>query len=306
MANRLLLAAARSPWLRRRIESGRLTRRAALRFVAGETAEDAATAAEGLGRRGLAATVNVLGEDTTTEAHASTLVDGYLRMLQVLVDRGLVPSTEISVKLTGIGLDISGSLAFENLTRICSAAERAGALVTVDMEAADHVDRTLQLVMRARQEHQWIGVVVQAYLRRTADDCRDLATSGSRVRLCKGAYAAPSKIAHRTKAEVLQSFKECLDILMQGDGYPMVATHDPRLIAEARSMAESCRRKPSDYELQMLYGVRSSEQVRLAQEGCKLRIYIPFGDNWYGYFARRIAERPANMRFAIRALVERD
>lgn len=303
MASRLLLAAARSPRLRKRIESGRRSRRAALRFVAGESAEDAATAGEAALRRGLSATVNLVGEDTTSEEHARAMVDGYLGLLQVIVDRGLCSSTEISVKLSGLGLDISDSLAFENLMEICAGAKRAGVLVTVDMEGPNHVDRTLQLVYRARQQHGWIGVAVQAYLRRTPDDCRDLAGSGSRVRLCKGAYAASSQVAYRTKAEVLESFKACLAILMQGHGYPMVATHDPRLIAKARSIADSCRRDTADYELQMLYGVRSSEQVRLAQAGYKVRVYIPFGDNWYGYFVRRVAERPANMTFAIRALL---
>jgi proline dehydrogenase len=173
--------------------------------------------------------------------------------------------------------------------------------VTVDMEDHTTVDTTLETVAKLRAEHPWVGAVVQAALRRTEGDCADLAREGSRVRLVKGAYAEPASVAYTAKAEVDASYERCLRILLAGPGHPMVATHDPRLIA----LAEGYGRDPATFEFQMLYGVRVPEQHRLAAAGHRMRVYVPYGADWYGYFARRLAERPANLGFLLRALLTR-
>jgi proline dehydrogenase len=173
------------------------------------------------------------------------------------------------------------------------------------MEDHTLTDATLEMIGRLRGDFPDVGAVLQAYLRRTEDDCRRLATAGSRVRLCKGAYAEPESVAFRTRAAVDESFRRCLGVLMNGQGYPMVATHDPALIDEALRLAGEVGRAQGSYELQMLYGIRSKEQLRLVAEGEQVRVYVPYGTEWYGYLMRRLAERPANLTFFLRALASR-
>ena len=190
--------------------------------------------------------------------------------------------------------------------RICAAAGRVGTTVTLDMEDHTTTDSSLGILRELREDFPSVGAVLQAYLRRTEADCRDLSGEGSRVRLCKGAYDEPESVAFRDKHEVDKAYVRALKVLMAGDGYPMVASHDPRMIAIAGELAAAHGRGADDYEYQMLYGIRDGEQVRLAAEGKRMRVYVPYGDEWYGYYMRRLAERPANMLFLARSLVTRN
>jgi proline dehydrogenase len=193
-------------------------------------------------------------------------------------------------------------LALDNAFAICEAARDAGTTVTLDMEDHTTTDSTLQILTDLRKDFPSTGAVVQAYLHRTEADCRDLATPGSRVRLCKGAYKEPASVAFQGKDEVDRSYVRCLKILMEGPGYPMVATHDPRLVAITADLVRRTGRETNSYEYQMLYGIRPNEQLRHAARGERMRVYVPYGDEWYGYLVRRMAERPANLVFFLRAL----
>lgn len=281
------------------------TRAVVKRFVPGETQDECVAAVRDLASRGLLSTIDYLGEDTTNQQQAIDTANAYVSLLQRLDAEGLAASAEVSVKLSAVGQSLpqGHDLAFENAGRVCAAAADAGTTVTLDMEDHTTTDRTLGMLAELRAEYPSTGAVVQAYLKRTPGDCRALAASGSRVRLCKGAYQEPPMVAHQAKAEVDASYIDCLRILMEGDGYPMVATHDPRMISTALSLANVARRAPDRYEFQMLYGIRPEEQQRLADLGHRVRVYVPFGTDWYGYFMRRLAERPANLRFFLRSLV---
>jgi proline dehydrogenase len=185
---------------------------------------------------------------------------------------------------------------------ICEAARNVGTTVTLDMEDHTTTDSTLGILRELRRDFPDTGAVVQAYLRRTEGDCRDLAYAGSRVRLCKGAYKEPATVAYQGKDDVDRSFVRCLKVLMAGEGYPMVASHDPRLVAITGDLVRRNGRAQGSYEYQMLYGIRPHEQQRLAAAGERMRVYVPYGDEWYGYLVRRMAERPANLVFFLRSL----
>ncbi|MGI5120230.1 proline dehydrogenase family protein [Marinactinospora thermotolerans] len=299
-----LLLAARSTGCRTLVERMPLTKGLVDRFVAGSTLEEALPAVREL-TEDRYVTLDYLGEDVTDEAQAAATVTAYTRLLGELGHAGLAGRAEVSVKLSAVGqfLPADGEkIALDNARRICEAAAAVGTTVTLDMEDHTTVDSTLGILRELRVDFPWVGAVLQAYLRRTEADCRDLAHAGSRVRLCKGAYDEPASVAYRDKAEVDRSYVRCAKILMNGEGYPMIASHDPRMIAIAGRLAEDAGRSPEDYEHQMLYGIRDAEQVRLAAEGRRMRVYVPYGDEWYGYFMRRLAERPANLVFFLRAL----
>ncbi|MFS8099396.1 proline dehydrogenase family protein [Lentzea alba] len=304
MMRSVLLAASRSAGARKLVESTPLTRPVVERFVAGDDVDAAIRAtAEVLGD-GRLVTLDHLGEDTVEESQANDTVEAYLTLLARLESHGLTNGAEVSVKLSAVGqsLPIDGEkIALENARRICAAAAVVGTTVTLDMEDHTTTDSTLGILRELRVDFPWVGAVLQAYLRRTEQDCRDLACAGSRVRLCKGAYQEPASVAYQDKHDVDLSYVRCLKVLMEGDGYPMVASHDPRLIAIAADLA-SARSKDS-YEFQMLYGIRPEEQRRIAAEGNRMRVYVPYGDEWYGYFMRRLAERPANVAFFARSLL---
>ncbi|ANZ42509.1 proline dehydrogenase [Lentzea guizhouensis] len=299
-----LLLASRSTGARKLVESTPFTRPVVERFVAGADVDSAIRAtAEVLGD-GRLVTLDHLGEDTFEESQATATVEAYLNLLARLESHGLTNGAEVSVKLSAVGqsLAVDGEkIALENARRICAAAAVVGTTVTLDMEDHTTTDSTLGILRELRVDFPWVGAVLQAYLKRTEQDCRDLAYSGSRVRLCKGAYQEPASVAYQDKHDVDLSYVRCLKVLMEGDGYPMVASHDPRLIAIAADLA-SARSKDS-YEFQMLYGIRPEEQRRIAAEGNRMRVYVPYGDEWYGYFMRRLAERPANVAFFVRSLL---
>jgi proline dehydrogenase len=300
-----LLAAARSPRAEARVRASPLTRPLVRRFVAGEDVDTAiATTAALVGER-LRVSLDHLGEDTTCPEHADASTVAYTDLLARLGETGLAEAAEVSVKLSAIGASLPADgekVALDNARRICEAAIRAGTTVTIDMEDHTTTEQALGIVASLRADHPWVGAVVQAQLRRTEGDCRDLAGPGSRVRLCKGAYAAPSSVAFGDKAEVDRSYVRCLRVLLQGSGYPMIATHDPRMLTIAAELARRRGRGPADHEFQMLYGMRPTEQARIANGGNTLRVYLPYGTAWYGYFTRRLAERPANLAFFLRSL----
>jgi proline dehydrogenase len=306
MLRSVILAAARSAWVERLVETAPVSRGLVRRFVAGTTTDDALRATRELVDDGLAVSLDNLGEDTRTAQQAKAIKDEYLTLLQSLSRAGLTPAAEVSVKLTALGQKVDERTAFEHAAEICAAAREAGTTVTFDMEDHNTTDSTLEVVSRLRVDYPSTGAVLQAYLRRTEGDCRELATPGSRVRLCKGAYKEPETVAYTAKVEVDKSYARCLNILMSGDGcYPMIATHDPRLIAIAQDRAKWFDRAPESFEFQFLYGVRPDEQRRLARDGYTVRVYVPYGTQWYGYLMRRLAERPANLAFFARAVRSR-
>jgi len=305
MLRSTILAAARSSRVERLVAKVPLTRDVVRRFVPGAGTDDALRATRELVAAGLRVTLDYLGEDTLTAEQAAAAKDEYLRLLKSLADAGLTPAAEVSVKLSALGQRFDEELAHEYAHAICAAAASAGTTVTLDMEDHATTDQTLDMLARLRADFPGTGAVLQAYLRRTEGDCRELSAPGSRVRLCKGAYAEPESVAFQSAVEVDRSYVRCLNILMSGPGYPMIATHDPRLVAIAEDRAHWFDRSPGEFEFQMLYGVRSEEQRRLTEAGYTVRVYVPYGDRWYGYLMRRLAERPANLTFFARALTSR-
>jgi proline dehydrogenase len=244
---------------------------------------------------------------------AEATVAAYLDLLKQLAARGLTRSAEVSVKLSAIGQALPDNagfegghkIALENARTICRAARNAGTTVTLDMEDHTTTDSTLVILRELRKDFPETGAVLQAYLHRTESDCRALAYEGSRVRLCKGAYHEPESVAFQDRLDVGKSFVRCLKVLMGGQGYPMIATHDPRMVAIASSLASRYGRAKGSYEFQMLYGIRPEEQKRLAGEGDTVRVYVPYGEEWYGYLMRRLAERPQNLSFFAKSLISK-
>lgn len=303
-----VLAVSHHPQVRRLVTTNSASRRLVRRFIAGDDLDTAMGPIRALVGRGLLVTVDHLGEDVTDPADAAAARDAYVTLLGSLADLGLAHAVEASVKLSALGQALPGDgdrIALDHAAAICAAAARAGTTVTLDMEDHTTVDSTLGIVVALRREHPWVGAVLQSALRRTEADAADLAGAGSRVRLVKGAYAEPASVAYTGKAEVDEAYLRCLRILMAGPGYPMVATHDPRLIRAARALATEHGRRADDHEYQMLYGIRTAEQDRIAASGERVRVYLPYGADWYGYFTRRLAERPANLAFFLRSLISR-
>lgn len=307
MLGPVILAAARSDKLRRIVSAAPVTRPVVNRFIAGETLGGTVPAVRTMTDQGLEVTLDVLGEDITDPAQALRNRDAYLELIQGLAPLGLGPKAEMSVKLSAFGQALPGGheLALRNVTPVAEAAAEIGTTVTLDMEDHTTVDSTLAILGELRTRFPQTGAVLQSYLFRTEEDCRALAGEGSRVRLVKGAYKEPATVAFQDKAEVDKAYVRCLKILMQGEGYPMVGSHDPRMVAIAQDLARRSGRKIDEYEFQMLYGIRSEEQHRLAAEGHRMRVYVAYGTDWYGYFMRRLAERPANLAFFLRSLLTR-
>jgi proline dehydrogenase len=300
-----LLRLSRSSKIKNVVTRAPVTSRVVERFIAGDTSEQAVAVTRRLAGSGLLATIDYLGEDTTEPGQADTVVVAYLDLLTRLREAGLSPSAEVSIKLSAVGLHLRDGpqLALENAELICRAARKAETSVTLDMEDHSITDLTLEILYTLRKEYPGTGAVLQAYLYRTEGDCRDLAEPGSRVRLCKGAYAEPESVAFQDRQEIDKSYVRCMKILMAGNGFPMLATHDPTLIDIGLKLANDNARGPKDFELQMLYGIRPTEQRRLARLGHAVRVYVPYGTDWYGYLVRRLAERPSNLRFFGRSLI---
>ena len=299
----VILAAAGNSTIRNLVATAPVSRDVVKRFVAGETAADAIGVTRSLVDAGLSVSLDYLGEDTTDTALAERTVLAYLELLAALRGTYLAEHAEVSVKLSAVGQKLDESLALSNVSRICAAAESVGTTVTLDMEDHTTTDSTLSILDELRRTWPWVGAVLQSYLHRTEADCERLAGSGSRVRLCKGAYAEPESVAFQSAGEVDRGYVRCVNVLLAGDGFPMFATHDPRLVRLIGERAQFYGRKPGSFEYQMLYGIRPDEQRRLAGAGHTVRVYVPYGGEWYGYLMRRLAERPANTAFFLRSLL---
>src|SRR6478736_6569072 len=303
-----LLLLARSAQVKQLVSTMPVSSGIVHNYVPGETTEAAVGATSVLEADGLRVTLDFLGEDTMDAEQAEATVQAYLSLLEQLSAQGLTRDAEVSVKLSAIGQflpDNGHKVALENARTICRAARNAGTTVTLDMEDATTTDSTLAILRELRKDFPETGAVLQAYLHRTEADCRALAYEGSRVRLCKGAYNEPDEVAYQSRLDVDRSYIRCLKVLLAGQGYPMIASHDPRIVEIASSLASRYGRAQGSYEFQMLYGIRPDEQRRLAESGETMRVYVPYGQEWYGYLMRRLAERPQNLSFFVKSLISK-
>jgi proline dehydrogenase len=284
-----------------------VSRQMARRFVAGETLADAIAAVQSISAQGMMATLDHLGENVATEAEAIAAADEYLSALDALGATRV--DCNVSVKLTQMGLDLGDEFCFQNVSRIVRRAAEQGNFVRVDMEGSPYTERTIGIYRRLRRAFDNAGIVIQAYLHRSQADVEGLIAEGmGHFRLCKGAYDEPPDIAYREKPRVTQALNElartCLSPLGRARGaYAAVASHDEDVVNFVQAYAYQHDIPPSAYEFQMLYGIRRELQAKLAQDGYRMRVYVPYGTHWYPYYMRRLAERPANLLFFLRALV---
>ncbi|MBI3013503.1 MAG: proline dehydrogenase family protein [Candidatus Tectomicrobia bacterium] len=305
MLRSVLLTLAPHEGVKRFLTEAVQVRRAVQRFVAGETLAEALPAVMALNQQGLPATMDHLGESMVDLWGARRATEAYLELLDVIFRKRI--SSHISVKLTQLGLDIDTELCLENMRQILDEAARCQNFVRIDMEGSRYTERTLDLFHYLRRSYSNVGVVLQAYLYRTEVDLERLIPLGANIRLCKGAYQESAEIAYPRKSDVDRNFFKLLEILMspraqRAGVYAAIATHDEKIIQRARSMANRMGRGLRNFEFQMLYGIRRDLQVRLARAGYQVRIYVPYGGEWYPYFLRRLAERPANLAFFLKNL----
>lgn len=306
MLRRILVGVSRSPGFERVVSAIPASSGVVARFVAGETTGDAILATEKLASLGLYATLHHLGAASTDRAATAATVDAYLDLLKKLTRAGLTTHAEVSVRLSGLGQTLPGDgekLALENARKICHAARNAGTTVTLEMQDHTTTDSTLGILRELRQDFPKTGVVLLANLRRTEGDCLDLAHAGSRVRLCQGEYKEPESVAFQHKQAVDKAYVRAMKVLLNGDGYPMIASHDRRLIAIAAALAARARRERGSYEYQLLYGFCPEEQLRLVREGHTVRVHVPYGENGHGYLIRHLTNHPADLRLLIRPRV---
>lgn len=299
---KLLLYLSTARWARGIATHWGIARRVARRFVAGESLDEALSATRALNAQGILVTLDYLGEAVEKAEDTRAVVDTYLSLLDGIHQRQLQSS--ISLKLTHLGLDISEELCLVNLRHIVGRAKQYGISVTIDMESSHYTDTTLRLYRTLRDEYNFdnVGTVIQAYLRRTVDDMKALAQEGAHIRLCKGAYLEPPEVAFPSKAEVDANYLRVMQdyLASSGRAYLCIATHDEAMIRAAEDFIAQHKIDPQRYEFQMLYGIRSSRQTELAKQH-PMRVYVPFGEAWYPYFVRRLAERPANLWFFVRS-----
>lgn len=306
MIRRLLLYLSNAGWARALVTHLGLARRAARRFIAGETLEEAMAASRALNEKGLRVSLDCLGESVEHEEDTRAVVATYRELIERITAEGLDAS--VSVKLTHLGLDIREALAVENLRAILEAGRQHGVPVTIDMESSAYTERTISIfrTMLCDEGFTNVGAVIQSYLYRSASDMQTLAADGATVRLCKGAYLEPAAVAFPAKADVDQSYSEIMEAYLCAPppAVLQMATHDERIIAQAEAFIAAHSIPPDRYEFQMLYGIRSARQETLAAAGHPVRVYVPFGSAWYPYFMRRLAERPANLKFFLKAAVQ--
>lgn len=302
-----LIALSRNKTLQNLIVRVPVSRKMARRFVAGETLEEAIEAVRQLNQQGMLATLDHLGENVASEAEAVAAADEYLIALDALAESGV--DSNVSVKLTQMGLDLGDDFCFDNVRRIIDRAAELQNFVRIDMEGSDYTERTIAIYRRLRGQYTNLGLVVQAYLHRTQADVEALIADGmGHFRLCKGAYDEPATLAYRERPRVTQSMQELIRTCFSEEGrtqgaYAAVASHDEEVINFARAYTHQHGIPADQVEFQMLYGIRRELQADLVQKGHKMRIYVPYGTHWYPYFMRRLAERPANLLFFLRALV---
>ncbi|MGW0751515.1 proline dehydrogenase family protein [Streptomyces sp. NPDC002587] len=308
MLGPVILAASRSDKMRRIVSAAPVTKPVVNRFIPGETVDQVIPIVEDLTRKGLEVTLDVVGEDITEVAQSYAARDAYLQLIERLAQLGLGETVEMSVKLSMFGQALEGGheLALANVRPVVEAAAAIGTTVTLDAEDHTTLDSMFAIHEELRRDFPQTGCVIQAYLFRTEADARRLAAAGSRVRIVKGAYKEPAEVAYQDKGEIDKAYVRIMKILMEGEGYPMIGSHDPRLIAIGQELARQAGRKLDEYEFQMLYGIRSEEHLRLAAEGHRMRVYTAYGTDWYGYFMRRLAEKPANLLFFLRSMITKN
>ena len=297
-----LLWASTNPFLSQTLPQYRFVKRATRRFMPGEKRDDALREADGLGQKGVSTIITLLGENLTTLEEADGVEQHYHESLADIAGRGL--DTEISVKPTQLGLDFGVDEAVARIDRLCAATDT---LVWIDMEGSDYVDRTLDVFRRLKARHDNVGLCLQSYLRRSEGDLADLLPLDPAIRLVKGAYNEPSAIAFAQKGEVDRSYVKLAQTLLRarangGEGRPVFATHDPRMLGEAGRIAYELSLPKERYEIAMLYGIRQAEQLRLKRRGHEVRVLISYGSAWFPWYMRRLAERPANLLFVAKQI----
>ena len=274
----------------------------ARRFIAGETVQEAVTCVQELRHQGLLLTLDYLGESVASAAAASAAAADYVRIIDAIVASGI--ERNISLKLTQLGLDVDRATAVDNMRRILESADAHAFFVRIDMENSPYTESTLSIFETLWQQgHRQIGTVIQSYLKRSEADIRRLNALGSRVRLVKGAYKEPKEVAHQKKSEVDAAFVELMRLLLDEGTYPAIATHDPDMIDATKAYARSKGYANHRFEFQMLYGIRRDLQTALVKDGYLVRVYVPFGKQWYPYFMRRLGERPANVAFVLKGIL---
>ncbi len=301
MLRRVLLHAADRPFIRNFMLHSRAARALALRFVAGETIEDALNAAQAMAAAGFSASLDHLGENVTQLSEAAAARDVYVQLLDQIHARRL--NAYVSVKLTQLGLDLSEERCYENVAAVAEHAGTCRNFVRMDMESSAYTDRTLDMVRCLRPRFDNVGAVIQSYLRRSERDVERLLAEKIPIRLCKGAYQEPPEIAFPRKADVDANYVRLMRLLLKSGLYHAIATHDERMIRATIDFARSERIAAGSFEFQMLYGIRRDLQARLVRDGWRLRVYIPFGSHWFPYLTRRLAERPANLLFFLKNLL---
>jgi proline dehydrogenase len=292
---------SRQKHLRKWMETSRWARRLAARFVAGDNLPDALATCQRINAEGIAVTLDHLGENVTSLEEAAASRDAYLRALTEIAKLRI--NGNVSLKLTQFGMDLSLAECTANVEALVRQAAALGNFVRVDMESSEYTDRTLDLVTNLHDRYKTTGTVIQAYLYRSRKDVEMLCARGIRVRLCKGAYLEPPSVAIQSKAAVDRNFVELMNLLLETGVYPAIATHDEKIVEQTKRFVESRKISRDSFEFQMLYGIRRDIQKRLVNEGYRLRLYVPYGQAWYPYFMRRLAERPANVFFLVRNLL---
>ncbi|MDQ3412061.1 MAG: proline dehydrogenase family protein [Chloroflexota bacterium] len=299
----IALAVADREVVRRIAGEGRLGRRLVRRFIAGETLAEALAAARAIARQGMTITLDQLGESVEDAASVRAARDTAIDSLEELHRAGLEPN--ISIKLTMFGLDLDEQAAVEQVAAVVAVADRVGGFVRIDMEGSDYTERTITITERLHDRFPGaIGTVIQSYLYRSPEDVERLLRRGIRIRLVKGAYAEPATVAYTNGDDIDAAYGTLMRRLLDAGSYPALATHDPALIAAARAHAKRHEIAPDRFEFQMLYGVRRDAQAALTRQGYRVRVYVPYGTEWYAYFSRRIAERPGNALFVARQLLD--
>ena len=300
MIRTLLLQMSESSQLARWVVANGATRRMSRRFVAGEELDDALAAARECNAAGMTASLDHLGENVSSEADARRARDAYLAVFDRIARERL--DANVSLKLTQLGLDLDTDLCRELLESVVKRAAGCGNFVRVDMEGSPYTQRTIDLCRQVRAKSAAVGAVIQAYLFRSEQDVKELLAAGCRIRLCKGAYKEPPEIAFQEKSDVDANFVRLMKLLLPSGIYHGIATHDPRMIAPTKEFAAEKGIGKDRFEFQMLYGIRTDLQQQLVREGYRMRVYIPYGRDWFPYFMRRLAERPANLFFFLRHL----
>lgn len=295
MLRSILLALSQSPRVNRFVTHNSLSRRVVRRFVAGELLDDAVAAVRALNHAGRLASLDCLGESVSSEPEARHAAAVYADMFDRIATEKL--TCNVSLKLTQLGLDMSQPLCEELLAGIVSRAAARGNFVRIDMESSAYTGRTIDICKRLRAKTDSVGTVLQSYLFRTEQDARDLIAAGCRLRLVKGAYKEPATVAFPHKSDVDANYVKVMKILLSSGIYHGLATHDPEMHEATKKFAEEQRIRTDQFEFQMLYGIRTDLQEQLIREGYRLRVYVPYGSDWFPYFMRRLAERPANLKF---------